>query len=156
MTRGVLGRPVKRREDRRLVSGRGRFVDDIAPAETFVCAFVRSPFAHAEVRTLDVSAALELPGVVDVLVGADFDVGVETVAFLPGQLTPRQPALARSRVRYAGEPVAAVLAKTRDAAQDALELVEVDYAPLQAVMDPEEALADDSLLVHPELGTNRC
>jgi aerobic carbon-monoxide dehydrogenase large subunit len=156
MTGSVLGQPIKRREDRRLVSGRGRFVDDIAPADMLHCVFLRSPFAHAEIERIDASAARALPGVIDVFAGDDIDIEVETVAFLPGQVTPRQPALAGAEVNYVGEVVAVVLAESRYVAQDALELIEVDYKPLPAITDPEDALETSSPLVHSDLGTNRC
>src|SRR5207245_2527506 len=113
-------------------------------------------FATARITRIETGAAAAMPGVVAILTGRDLQQEVETVAFLPGQLTPRQPALATRVVRYAGEPIVAVVAETRGLAEDACELVEVDYEPLEAVVDPLSALEPESTLVHDELGTNSC
>jgi carbon-monoxide dehydrogenase large subunit len=152
----VLGQAVRRREDPRLVRGRGRYLDDISLPGTLYCRFVRSYYGAARITGINTEQALEKPGVVAVATGNELELEVETVAFLPGQLTPRQPVLAQTEVRYMGEPVAAVIAETRHQAEDAVEAVLVDYEPLSAVVDPVSALEADATLVHDSLGTNRC
>jgi aerobic carbon-monoxide dehydrogenase large subunit len=138
------------------VRGRGRYLDDISLPGTTYCRFVRSMLGSARISGIDTEAAAASSGVVAILTGHELQLEVETVAHLPGQLTPRQPVLATAVVRYTGEPIVAIVAETRQLAEDACELVVVDYDPLEAVVDPELALAEDSLLVHGELGTNRC
>jgi 2-furoyl-CoA dehydrogenase large subunit len=141
-----LGRPVRRLEDEALLRGEGRFIDDLAPVpHAGHAAVLRSLLAHARIARLDVSAALELPGVIGVLTGADvaamsrpFPVGVDGVR-------PYYPA-AVEVARYAGEPLAVVVARDRYIAEDALELIEVDYEPLEPVLEPEagEIVSDRS------------
>jgi 2-furoyl-CoA dehydrogenase large subunit len=133
-----VGQPVPRVEDERLLRGRGRFVADLSPvANLHHAAFVRSPHAHAEIRGVDASEALALDGVVAVATPADarrllrpFSVGVGAERYWP---------LALDRARYAGEPVAVVVAADRYLAEDAAEQVRVDYEPLPPVMDVEDA-----------------
>jgi aerobic carbon-monoxide dehydrogenase large subunit len=149
----ILGHAVRRREDARLITGTGRYVDDAHPAGTVHVAFVRSPLAHAEVRGVDTSAAAAAPGVVAALTGADLDlparVGFEMVA------APfARPRLARDRVRFVGEPVAVVVAETREAAVDAAELVSLDLAPLPTVVDVHAALQGRPAQLFPEHGSN--
>jgi 2-furoyl-CoA dehydrogenase large subunit len=135
-----VGRSVLRVEDDALLRGEGRFLDDLAPAaHSFHAAVARSQLAHARIE-VDASAALALPGVVGVLTGADvaalsrpFPAGIETG-------TP-QYAAAIDTVRYVGEPIAVVVARDRYLAEDAAELIEIDYDPLDAVLDPVAALA---------------
>ena len=136
-----VGRSVLRVEDDALLRGEGRFLDDLAPvARSFHAAVVRSQLAHARIE-VDATAALAAPGVVGVLTGADvlalsrpFPAGIETG-------TP-QYAVAIDTVRYVGEPIAVVVARDRYLAEDAAELVDVDYDPLDAVLDPVAAAAD--------------
>ena len=133
-----VGQPVPRVEDERLLRGRGRFVADLEPvANLHHAAFVRSPHAHAEIRSVDASAALAVDGVAAVVTPADarrllrpFSVGVGGERYWP---------LALDRARYVGEPVALVVAADRYAAEDAAELVRVEYGPLPPVMDVAEA-----------------
>jgi 2-furoyl-CoA dehydrogenase large subunit len=135
-----VGRPLPRLEDEALLRGEGRFIDDLDPvANARHAAVLRSPFAHAQIARLDASAATELPGVVGVLTGADvaelsrpFPAGIESP--IP------QYAAAHETVRYVGEPVAVVVARDRYVAEDALELIDVDYEPLEPVLVPEEAV----------------
>ena len=151
----ILGTEVRRVEDPELLRGRGRFVDniDIDDADVLHAVFVRSPVAHAHLTAVDTSAALEAPGVVAVLTGADLGEGqVPQLSQLDDSLG--RPALAVSRVRYVGDPVALVVARTRAQAVDAAELVDVDYEDLPAVVDMEEALADDAPLQLPDWGSN--
>jgi carbon-monoxide dehydrogenase large subunit len=152
----VIGQSPPRREDERLVTGRGRFIDDIAPAGCLHVAIVRSTHARARIVAIDTAAARALPGVT-VFVAGDLP---ELEASLPAHHadpanpyvrldTPRaQPPLARDEVRYVGEPVAAVLAPDAYAAADAAEAVRVEYEPWPAVVDAEAAMADGSPAVH--------
>jgi carbon-monoxide dehydrogenase large subunit len=149
-----FGAAVRRKEDPALLRGEGRFVDDIALPGMLHAAFVRSPYAHAKVGRIDKTAALALPGVHAVLVFADLP---DTVRERPLPLLVPNPAikqvrlpyaLANDEVCYAGEPVACVVAESRYIAEDAAQLVEVDYDPLPAVNDCRAALEPDSPLAH--------
>ncbi|HEY4409961.1 MAG TPA: xanthine dehydrogenase family protein molybdopterin-binding subunit, partial [Acidimicrobiia bacterium] len=130
---GILGSPVPRKEDFRLLTGRGRYVSDLVLPGMLHAAFVRSPYAHAMVGAIDDDAARALPGVVAVVAGDDPRfVGVRLTARseLRGYVETSQPVLAWPKVRFAGEPVAAVVATDQAVAVDAAGLVEVDYEPL--------------------------
>ena len=131
-----VGRPVRRREDERILRGRTRYLDDIEPPGAAHVAFVRSPFAHARIGGVDVPDELE--GVFAVLTAADLEGRVGDLpvqGFEGGQVSEEgHPVLARDEVRYAGQPVAAVLAESRALAEDAAELIEVDYDPLEPVL----------------------
>jgi aerobic carbon-monoxide dehydrogenase large subunit len=133
----LIGRSVRRREDDRVLRGRTRYLDDIDPPGTAHVAFVRSPFAHARVGGVQVPDALE--GVFAVITAADLEgrVGDLPVQGVGGSWVAPEghPLLARDEVRYAGQPVAAVLAESRALAEDATELVEVDYEPVEPVLD---------------------
>ena len=135
-----VGRPLPRLEDEALLRGQGRFIDDLDPvASTRHAAVLRSPFAHARITRLDPTAALELPGVVGVLSGVD--VTELSRPFRAGIDAPvPHYALAVETARYVGEPVAVVVARDRYLAEDALELIEVDYEPLVPVLDAEAAV----------------
>jgi carbon-monoxide dehydrogenase large subunit len=152
-----IGRPLKRVEDRRLLTGVGRYVDDVKLAGLVHVAFVRSPHAHARVVGLDTRRAASVPGVVAVVTGADVrHLGAMPVNRLfPDMTVPPHPILADDVVRAAGVPVAAIVADTPYRARDAADLVEVEYAPLPALVDPEAALAPEAPVLFPELGTNR-
>ena len=150
----LVGRAVERVEDAALLTGRGRFADDLGERPgTAHAAVLRSPLAHAEILSIDVTAALSMPGVVTILTGED--VAAWSRPFLT---TVRQPmrhyALAVDRVRYAGEPVAVVVARDRYVAEDALECIEVEYRELDPVVDPVAASAPEAPLLHPEAGSN--
>ncbi|MBN1835634.1 MAG: molybdopterin-dependent oxidoreductase [Spirochaetales bacterium] len=123
------------------VSGRARFSDDLKLPGMLYARLLRSPHAHARIQGIDVSRALEVPGVVTILTGADTPIN-----FL-AQI-PDMPPLCRDKVRYVGDPVAAVAAETMEAASAALRLIEVDYEPLPAYLDPEAALADGAGEIH--------
>jgi CO/xanthine dehydrogenase Mo-binding subunit len=145
---------VRVREDRRFVAGAGRFVADITPPGTQHVALVTSPYAHARILSVDAKAALELEGVATVLTGSDL---AEHTAALRQYLdiqNVRWYPLAVDVTRYAGEWVAAVVASSRALAEDAADLVSVDYEPLPVVLDPEAALADGAPLVHEAHGSN--
>jgi carbon-monoxide dehydrogenase large subunit len=144
----IVGLRIPRREDIRLVTGRGRFIDDIQAPGMVEMATLRSPFAHARILSIDVTAARELPGVVDVVTGADI-VGVvrpQPVIYdpLPHQRATDVLAIATDRVRWAGQVVAAVAASDRYVAEDALALIQVEYEPLPVVADLDAALAPDA------------
>src|SRR5512145_1683427 len=155
MTSGSwIGKPVKRVEDARLLTGRGTFIDDHPPvAHVHHAAIGRSPHAHARIRGYDVRAALAMPGVVGVVTGAD--VAKHTKPFSVGVTAPvRYYCAATDKVRFVGEPVAVVVARDRYLAEDAAEAVQVDYEPLPAVVDPEKALEPDAPILHEKVGSN--
>jgi 2-furoyl-CoA dehydrogenase large subunit len=139
-----VGRPLPRLEDEALLRGEGQFMDDLDPvANARHAAVLRSPFAHARITRLDPAAALELPGVVGVLTGAD--VAASSRPFPAGIDSPiPHYAAAHEVTRYVGEPVAVVVAKDRYLAEDALELIEVEYEPLAPVLDAETAVDTDA------------
>jgi carbon-monoxide dehydrogenase large subunit len=155
-----VGQPIKRLEDPKLVTGSDRYVNDVRLAGALTVSFVRSPHAHALVKTIDARAARAVPGVVAVLTAADInpEVGVIHTPLPPemfGSMNRQgYQMLAEGRVRHVGEPVAAVAAETPEAAADGALAVAVDYEPLPAVVDPEAALAPDSPLLYPESGSN--
>jgi CO/xanthine dehydrogenase Mo-binding subunit len=152
---GFAGTSVPRKEDKRLVQGQGVFFDDVKRHGMGYVHFVRSPYAHAKIKSIDVSAALELPGVYGTLTGDE--VAILTDPFFELSVKPgadiKDYALAVGRVRHVGEPVAAVVASSRELARDAAELVEVDYEPLPAVTSAEQALANETVL-HEDAGSN--
>jgi carbon-monoxide dehydrogenase large subunit len=153
-----VGRALRRKEDPRLITGRSRYVDDIALPGTLYVAFVRSPEAHAKVVSIDTSAAKARPGIVAVFTGEDMDAGgpLPTAWVPPGVevKTPEHWPLAKGKVNHVGDAVAAVLGDDRYAVVDAAEDVLVEYEPLPVVMDPEEALKDQTI-IHDAVGTNK-
>lgn len=147
-----LGRGQRRIEDPALLTGRTRFIDDVELPRMLHCAILRSPFAHARVAAVDTREAEALPGVVAVVTGAD-----ALRWSHPAQSSPEgwgTHCIATDKVRYVGEPVAAVAATSRYVAEDAIELITVDYEPLDAVADPIAAMAPGGPLVIDEKGTN--
>jgi 2-furoyl-CoA dehydrogenase large subunit len=149
-----VGSPVLRLEDPTLLRGRARFVDDLpVKAGTVHAAIVRSPHAHAEIVSIDVSKALQAPGIAAVITRDD--VLALTDPFIIGLTTRLEyRCLATDRVRFVGEPVAVVLASDRYLAEDALDLVKVEYRPLAAVVDPVIASRTDAPILHPNVGSN--
>jgi 2-furoyl-CoA dehydrogenase large subunit len=143
-----------RKEDPALLSGRGRYADDLpVPVGTLHAHVVRSPHAHADIVSIDASAALAHDGVWAVLTGDD--VRKMSEPFLAAVKTPvQQWSLAVERVRYVGEPVVLVVAESRYIAEDAAELISIDYAPLQAVVDPLAACEKSAPLIHAQAETN--
>ena len=136
------GQSVPRKEDKRLTQGEGVFVDDIKRHGMGYIHFVRSPYAHAHITSIDVSQAEEIKGVYGTLTGEEVAALTEPffqIASEPGGQI-QDYALALGKVRYVGEAVVAVVAETRELARDASELVEVDYEPLEAVVDARKAL----------------
>lgn len=152
-----IGRPLKRREDPRLLLGQGRYVDDLVLPGMVHMVVVRSPFAHARLGKIHPEAALQVPGVLGVVTGEDLAGQVRPMPINPAENATIAPAphplLAAGKVRYVGEPVAAVLAEAKASAEDAAHLVEVEYDPLPALVDPREALRNQ-VLVHEGLGEN--
>jgi carbon-monoxide dehydrogenase large subunit len=152
-----MGKPMKRKEDPRLIQGLSHYVDDIALPNMHHACFVRSPYAHAKIRSVDTSRAKVAPGVVLILTGSDVAEAVGPVpcaAVIPDMKQASRPVLARDRVRFAGEAVAMVVATDRYAARDAADLVEVDYEPLTAVVDPEKAIANGAMVIHEQYKDN--
>jgi aerobic carbon-monoxide dehydrogenase large subunit len=153
----LVGARVKRREDPRLMTGSGTYVDDVRLPGTLHLAFVRSDHAHAEITKIELAAALEVPGVVAVLTADDLEGVVSPVlaqATTPGYQPSMTPPLARGKVRYVGDPVVAVVAESRAEAEDGAEVIWVDYDPLPTVVTIEEALADDAPRIHDEVMGN--
>jgi len=147
-----IGKPRARKEDARLLTGQTNWTDNIVlPGMLHVC-YVRSPMAHARIRSVDVSAARSAPGVIAAFSGADFaaEQGSLPCAWpvTPDIIIPAHPPMATDEVRYVGEIVACVVARDHYTAADALEKIDVDYEPLPAVLDMEAALADGSPKVH--------
>jgi carbon-monoxide dehydrogenase large subunit len=158
--RTYVGASVPRKEDARLLTGQAQFVDDLTVPGMVWAAVVRSPYAHARIKSVDVSAAMQADGVVAAYSGSDL--AQDWSGSLPcawpvteDLKSPNHWPLAPDKARFAGDAVAVVVARTRVQAKDAAELVEVDYEPLPAVTDVEAAAADGAPLVHDEFGTNR-
>ena len=151
-----VGASLPRKEEDRLLRGRGKFADDIKLREMLYLRFVRSPYAHARVVSIDTSAAEALPGVVCAITGKE--IAAQTQPFIeigPDQAQKiRDFPMAVGKVLYQGEPVAAVVAESPSLADDAAELVQVEYEPLEPVVEAEQALTDHSIL-HEEAGTNK-
>jgi len=149
-----VGQAVPRLEDAALLSGHARFIDDLAPVPGIRhVAILRSPYAHAHISKIDATAARDLDGVIGVLTGAEIVETIDPLASAvraPMQYFP----IAVDKVRYVGEPVVLVVAVDRYVAEDALELIEVDYDPLPAVVDPLLAIDRDATLLHEAVGTN--
>jgi len=146
-----LGKPLKRKEDPRLIQGLAHYVDDIALVGMQHAAILRSPYAHAKIRSIDVSKAQAAPGVSLVLTGADIRGSIAMIpcaAQIPDMKSAPRPVLALDRVRFVGEGVAVVVATSRYAARDALDLIEVDYDPLTPVVNPEKAMEKGSPVLY--------
>src|ERR1700688_223018 len=158
-----VGQPLRRREDVRFLRGKGLFVDDVAPPGTAWCAFVRSLHGHARIRAVSTTIAAGMPGVLRTLTAEDWKRAghgeltvVHPMPFSDGRPmnnAPR-PAFAGEKVRHVGDIVAAVVAESRFAAEDAAEAVAVDYEPLPSVCDARAALAPGAPLVHERFGSN--
>ncbi len=148
-----VGKSLKRKEDLRLLTGRGSFIDDIRLPNMKHAAILRSPYPHAWIRGIDISDAMKVPGVKGVLTGEDvakmskpFPVGVP--------VPPKYYSCAVDKVRFVGEPVAVVVADSRYIGEDALDVIRVDYEPLPVVMDIEEAAKPESPILHDNIGSN--
>ena len=153
-----IGRSVPRPNLARLLQGRGQFVSDVTLPRMAHVAYLRSPYAHARIKRIDAAEAKKAPGVIAAVTGAELSkvitpwVGVLT--HLKGLKSAPQHALALERACWQGEAVCAVVAKTRAQAEDACELVKVDYEELTAVTDAETALDPQTPVIHPDLGDN--
>jgi carbon-monoxide dehydrogenase large subunit len=155
MATSLVGSRIKRREDPRLIMGRGTYVDDIQLPRMTYAAILRSPYAHARIRGIDVSKAKALPGVVAVMTGADLQgKNVPCGWTLPDIKVAPHPALAVGKVRYTGDAVAVVVAEERYIARDALDLIEVDFEPLPVVVDAEQAIQPGAPQLHDEVPNN--
>ena len=157
MSRALFGVRVERREDLPLLTGQGSYTDDLKLPGMLHAAVLRSPHAHAKIRSIDVSAARALAGVVAVFTHADLGAAGKAIPLLqpnPLLVARTQLLLAHEEVRYVGEPVAFVVGDDRYVIEDALELIEVAYEPLAVAADAEEALKDGAPLVHPEIANN--
>src|SRR5919206_2216211 len=156
VTPRLLGAPIKRGEDPRLLRGTGAYVEDLALPGVVHLVFARSPHAHAVLGRVDVAGARAAPGVLAVVTADDVaDAFSAPLHFewddkLQDAYRPERRPLARGKVRYVGEPVAAVVAETPAQANDALDLLDIAYEPLPAVADPEAALAPDAPLLYEE------
>ncbi len=153
-----IGRTVPRADAKRLLQGRGKFVDDIQLPRMLHAAFVRSQVAHGKIVSIDTEAAKALPGVHTILTGADLVDMVEpyvgVLSHLAGLRSAPQMPIAVDTARWQGEPVAMVIASSRAIAEDAAELVEVDIEPLDATTDMERALDPDAPVIHADFGSN--
>jgi carbon-monoxide dehydrogenase large subunit len=149
----ILGHPVRRKEDPGILTGQTRYFDDLPVDGLLHLAFVRSTIAHARIESVDADDARGMPGVVAIYTADDLNLPDQHgFAMLPP--TANRPPLAREKVRFVGDIVAAVVAESRAQAMDAAEMVIVDYDPLPAVVDPEAAVAEGAPLVHDAHGSN--
>src|SRR5437763_6232236 len=159
VTEKAVGRAVLRKEDPELLTGEAKYADDLALPGMLHMIVVRSPFAHAKINSVDLSKALAMDRVVAAFGGQDLTGDWAGPLLMAWPVTddihnpPHWP-LTTDKARYQGDGVAVVVAESRAAAKDAAEAVEVDYEPLDAVVDMEAALADGATLVHDEFGTN--
>jgi len=151
-----IGTRVPRKEDPKLIRGRGVFTDDVALPGMVYVSLVRSPHAHARIRGIDAAAARKVPGVVSVITGKDAEATGVLPVFItvPGMNGSKHMPLATDKARYAGDAVAAVVADTRESAKRAADMVSVDYQPLPVVVDATKALEPGAPILHEELGSN--
>jgi 2-furoyl-CoA dehydrogenase large subunit len=160
MAMTMIGSRVKRREDARLVVGQGQYIGDLSLPGMVHAALLRSPYAHARIKGIDATEALKLPGVLAVVTGAELKENIRPMTShvdTLGKVAPTKAhdyPMAVAKARYVGEPVAAVVATSRYIAEDALELINVDYEPLPAVTDAEEALAPGAPRLFDEMESN--
>jgi aerobic carbon-monoxide dehydrogenase large subunit len=157
-----VGQPVKRIEDPKLITGRGSFVDDIKLPDMLHAAVLRSPYAHAHIKSIDVSAARDLPGVMAILTGGDIagvlpDIPTRAMTgerAVDDLRPPEHPLLAKHKACYVGQAIAVVVAQDASVARDAVERVAVDYEPLPPLLDPHAAVQQDAPIIHESVGTN--
>src|SRR5919204_5923183 len=153
----LIGKPIRRVEDERLLTGRGRYVADVVLPGLLHVAFARSPHAHARIARVDASGACPLPGVVACITGGDLERDARPIVAasrMKGYHATPMPALAGSKARYQGEAIVAVVAETRYAAEDAVDAIAIDYEPLPAIADPRAGGREGSALIHEDAGTN--
>jgi carbon-monoxide dehydrogenase large subunit len=157
MTQRFVGQAMKRKEDPRLVSGTSTYVDDVVLPGMLHMALARSIHAHARIKHIDTSKAQKLPGVIAVVTGEEVAAHcgpVPCVASIPNMKNAQRQLLAVGKVRFVGEPVAAVVAENKYIAKDAADLIEIEYEPLQAVVDPEKAMTPGSPRIYDEFADN--
>ena len=153
----LFGKSIKRREDPRFITGRGTYVDDVKLPGTAHAAFVRSPHAHAAIKSIDTARATKIPGVLAVYTGRDVRVGGLPCGWLlPGIKVPVRHALAQGKARYVGEPVAIVIAESAYAAKDGAEAVKVAYEALPGVSDGKRAHQKAAPQLFDEIPSNEC
>ena len=164
MTETNIGAPIKRVEDKRFLTGRGRYTDDLNQPNQLYACILRSPHAHANLKKVDVSQAKAAPGVIDIFTGSDM--AADEVGSLPcgwqihskdgsPMHEPGHPPMAVTKVRHVGDQVAIVIAETKSQARDALDIIEVDYEVLPAAINMDEALSGKAL-VHDDVPNNMC
>src|SRR5262245_40325935 len=154
---GGVGHNVKRKEDDRFIQGGGRYIEDIQLPGMLYLALLRSPLPHARIRSIDTAAAAAVPGVVAVVTGEAL--AAHGLAWMPTLSGDTQAVLATDKVRFQGQEVAGVVAESPYVAEDALELIDVDYEPLPVVITPQAALAEGAPLIRDEKegqADNRC
>jgi carbon-monoxide dehydrogenase large subunit len=139
---GGMGHSVKRKEDPRFLRGLGNFVDDVNLPGMLYLDIVRSPYAHATIKNIDISKAMAIPGVLAVITGKDLE--KYNLHWMPTLMSDTQMVLPVEKVMYQAQEVAAVLATDRYIAADGVEAVEIDYEPLPVVVDPKKALLPDA------------
>jgi len=145
---GGIGQSIKRKEDARFIRGKGTYVDDVKLPGMLYLDIVRSPYAHAYIRNINIEKALKVPGVLAVIRGKDLEAA--NLAWMPTLMSDRQMVLPIERVMYQAQEVAAVVADSRYAAADGVAAVEVDYEPLPPVVDPRKALLPDAPILRPD------
>lgn len=159
MTTRMFGSGIRRREDPRLITGRASYTDDISLPGMVYAAILRSPYAHANITSIDTSAAACQPGVIAVYTGADIEGHLNPIPcawHIPDSnlIMPDHPAIAKDKVRYVGDAVAVVVAENRYQAEDALEHIDVDYEPLDATINPKASTMDGAPQVHDDVPNN--
>src|SRR5207253_124834 len=143
-----IGHSVRRKEDPRFLRGKGNYIDDLKLPGMLYMDIVRSPYAHAMITSIDASEALKVPGVAAVVTGKELEAA--GLHWMPTLMSDTQMVLPTDHVVYQSQEVACVLAEDKYTAADAVELVQVEYEPLQPVVDPFKALEPDSPLVRPD------
>ena len=159
MTTRMFGSGIRRREDPRLITGRASYTDDISLPGMVYAAILRSPYAHANITSIDTSAAACQPGVIAVYTGADIEGHLNPIPcawHIPDSnlIMPDHPAIAKDKVRYVGDAVAVVVAENRYQAEDALEHIDVDYEPLDVTINPKASTMDGAPQIHDEAPNN--
>ncbi|MBV8575426.1 MAG: xanthine dehydrogenase family protein molybdopterin-binding subunit, partial [Acetobacteraceae bacterium] len=154
---GYIRQPLRRREDIRFITGKGRYVDDFRAPGMLHLAILRSPYAHEVINKVDLSRARSAPGIHVALAGADLVGRIGSIRpnwIIPGTQVPDRPVMATDRVRFVGECVALAVAETREQAYDALEQIDVEYDPMPAVVDEEAAIAEGAPQLHDNVPNN--
>lgn len=147
-----LGHKVRRKEDIRFITGKGNYVDDINLPRIAYLAFLRSPYAHARIKNINIEKAKSLPGVIDIITGKDLEKA--GLAWIPTLMGDKMMVLPTEKVVFQGQEVAAVIAEDRYVAYDAASLIEVEYEALPAIVDPKKALEPNAPIVRPDKGSN--